>query len=155
MRWGVQFEGYFEVNEVKGMGGCYKPCENSPFPFTFFSHRSVKTQKSLLFPSKNQISSPKRVKIGQGYGPSALVPGSQKSPGSEKTPPKKQPGKVSAAVSTFSSYDPPKTPSPRLAIPPKMINEKKVPKITQRCFRCFFGSLRSYNSLPCLKRVQS
>ena len=27
MRWGVQFEGYFEVNEVKGMGGCYKPCD--------------------------------------------------------------------------------------------------------------------------------
>ena len=79
MRRGVQFEGCFEVNEVKGMGGCYKPCENLPFPF--FSHRSVKTQKSLLFPSKKYLV-PKRVKIGQGYGPSALVPGSQKSPGS-------------------------------------------------------------------------
>ena len=29
--------------------------------------------------------------MGQGYGPSALVPGSQKSPGSEKTPPRRQP----------------------------------------------------------------
>ena len=36
----------------------------------------------------------KRVKIGQGYGPSALIPGSQKSPGSEKTPPRRQPENV-------------------------------------------------------------
>ena len=53
------------------------------------------------------------MKIGQGYGPSALIPGSQKSPGSEKTPPRRQPENFSATVSTFSSYDPPKTPSPR------------------------------------------
>ena len=30
------------------------------------------------------------MKIGHGYGPSALIPGSQKSPGSEKTPPRRQ-----------------------------------------------------------------
>ena len=31
------------------------------------------------------------MKIGQGCGPSALIPGSQKSPGSEKTPTRRQP----------------------------------------------------------------
>ena len=29
MRRGVHFEGYFEVNEVRSMDGCYKPCEKN------------------------------------------------------------------------------------------------------------------------------
>jgi hypothetical protein len=65
MRRGVQFEDYFEVNEVGSIDGCYKPCKKSPHPFTLFSHRSVKTQKSLLFPPGIR-SRPKKVENRPG-----------------------------------------------------------------------------------------
>ena len=42
-----------------------------------------------------------------------------------------------------------------VANPPKMAVKKKYRKSPKLDFFVFFGSLRSYNGLPCLKRVKS
>ena len=53
MRWGVQFEGYFEVNEVKGMGGCYiNHVKIHPFPSPSFRTALSKPRNLSYFPLK-------------------------------------------------------------------------------------------------------
>ena len=52
MRWGVQFEGYFEVNEVKGMGGCYNHVKIHPFPSPPFRTALSKPRNLSYFPLK-------------------------------------------------------------------------------------------------------
>ena len=89
MRRGVHFEGYFEVNEVEVWIGAINHAKNHPFPQPSFRTALPKPRNLSSFPLKIR-SRPKKGENGQGYGPSALIPGSQKPTGSEKTPPRRQ-----------------------------------------------------------------
>ena len=90
--------------------GAINHVKNRPFPSPSFRTALSKPKNLSYFNLKITYVDlvQKRVKIGQGYGPSALIPGSQKSPGSEKTPPRRQPEKSTRSGINLLELRPPK-----------------------------------------------
>ena len=90
-----------------------------PFPSPSIRTALSKPRNLSYFPLKIR-SRPKKGENRPGLRTDALIPGSQNRPAQRRHHPEGNQKKVSAAVSTFSSYDPLKTPSPRLAIRKKI-----------------------------------